>query len=84
MSLWLLALYVGIESMRDLVTHHRPEWWWLDPVAGLAVAAVAIKEGRQAWRGETCCAVPGVVAQQGCAFGADCAGAWCAVAPDSH
>ena len=25
-------------------------WWWLDACAGLAVAAVAVKEGRDAWR----------------------------------
>ena len=28
--------------------------WWLDPVIGLFIAFVAIKEGREAWRGETC------------------------------
>ena len=30
-------------------------WWWADPIAGLVIAAVAIREGRQAWRGEHCC-----------------------------
>jgi divalent metal cation (Fe/Co/Zn/Cd) transporter len=29
-------------------------WWWLDPVVGLAVAGVAIKEGVDAWRGDGC------------------------------
>jgi divalent metal cation (Fe/Co/Zn/Cd) transporter len=29
--------------------------WWLDPVAALVVAAVALKEGRQTWRGKGCC-----------------------------
>ncbi len=29
--------------------------WWLDPVIGLIIAAVALKEGREAWRGEDCC-----------------------------
>ncbi|MDQ6754036.1 MAG: cation transporter [Actinomycetota bacterium] len=29
--------------------------WWLDPIIGLIVAAVAVKEGREAWRGEDCC-----------------------------
>ena len=28
--------------------------WWLDPLIGLFIAFVAIKEGRAAWRGETC------------------------------
>ena len=36
--------------------------WWLDPIAALVIAAVALVEGRKAWRGESCecagCAVP--------------------------
>jgi divalent metal cation (Fe/Co/Zn/Cd) transporter len=28
--------------------------WWLDPLIGLFIAFVALKEGREAWRGETC------------------------------
>lgn len=35
-------------------------WWWADPTAALVIAAVAIREGIEAWRGEQCddCAVP--------------------------
>lgn len=29
--------------------------WWLDPAVGLLIAAAAVKEGREAWRGEGCC-----------------------------
>jgi divalent metal cation (Fe/Co/Zn/Cd) transporter len=32
--------------------------WWLDPVIGLLVAVLAVKEGREAWRGEDCCGQP--------------------------
>jgi divalent metal cation (Fe/Co/Zn/Cd) transporter len=34
--------------------------WWLDPVIGVFIAFVAVKEGREAWQGETCaaCASP--------------------------
>ncbi|HEX5927004.1 MAG TPA: cation transporter [Baekduia sp.] len=28
--------------------------WWLDPLIGLFIAFVAVKEGRGAWRGEVC------------------------------
>jgi divalent metal cation (Fe/Co/Zn/Cd) transporter len=28
--------------------------WWLDPLIGVFIAVVAVKEGRDAWRGETC------------------------------
>ena len=29
--------------------------WWLDAVVGLLIAAVAVKEGAEAWRGDGCC-----------------------------
>jgi divalent metal cation (Fe/Co/Zn/Cd) transporter len=29
--------------------------WWLDPAVGLAIAGVALAEGRSAWRGQACC-----------------------------
>jgi Co/Zn/Cd efflux system component len=28
-------------------------WWWADPVIALGLAAVAVREGREAWRGDT-------------------------------
>jgi divalent metal cation (Fe/Co/Zn/Cd) transporter len=131
LSFWLLAPYVAVESVRDLLVHHRPGstplgigltaaslllmpalglakrrlgarlgsgatagegsqnllcaylaaavlaglvaddlwgWWWLDPVAGLAVAAAAVREGREAWRGEGCgCVAPAGQGRPGCA-----------------
>jgi divalent metal cation (Fe/Co/Zn/Cd) transporter len=36
------------------VTAAWPGGWWLDPVIGLAIAAVAVREGTGAWRGEEC------------------------------
>jgi divalent metal cation (Fe/Co/Zn/Cd) transporter len=29
--------------------------WWADPLAALVIAGLALKEGREAWRGEMCC-----------------------------
>jgi divalent metal cation (Fe/Co/Zn/Cd) transporter len=29
--------------------------WWLDPIVGILIAAVAVKEGLEAWRGDGCC-----------------------------
>lgn len=43
--------------------------WWLDSAVGLLIAAVAVKEGREAWRGEGCCvaAPPGLAPREdGC------------------
>jgi divalent metal cation (Fe/Co/Zn/Cd) transporter len=34
--------------------------WWLDPAVALAIAAVCVREGQKAWRGEQCgCATCG-------------------------
>ncbi|MET8846398.1 cation transporter [Amycolatopsis sp. NPDC004625] len=30
-------------------------WWWADPAVALAIAGVAVLEGRTAWRGQHCC-----------------------------
>jgi divalent metal cation (Fe/Co/Zn/Cd) transporter len=35
--------------------------WWADPVAALLIAGVAVNEGRESWRGESCCTAPMVV-----------------------
>lgn len=29
--------------------------WWADPLAALVIAALAVREGRDAWRGDVCC-----------------------------
>lgn len=36
------------------VTTAWPGGWWLDPITGLGIAAVAVREGFEAWRGEQC------------------------------
>jgi divalent metal cation (Fe/Co/Zn/Cd) transporter len=140
-SFWLLAPYVAIESIHDLLIRHQPGitllgigltisslalmpalgivkqrlgarlgsgatagegaqnllcaslaaavlaglaanalwgWWWLDPIVGLAVAAVAVREGVVVWRGESCCAAPGLVNEDGCGCGPGCTDASCA------
>ena len=30
------------------------DWWWADPLAALGIAAVAVREGVENWRGEGC------------------------------
>ncbi len=39
--------------------------WWLDPAAGLVIAAAALREGVESWRGEGCCA-PAAEEDGGC------------------
>ena len=37
-----------------LILNATVGWWWADPIAALAIAALAINEGREAWQGEAC------------------------------
>jgi Co/Zn/Cd efflux system component len=41
--------------LAGLVLNAAFGWWWADPVVALGLAAVAVREGRAALRGETCC-----------------------------
>ncbi|MEW9531072.1 hypothetical protein [Microbispora sp. NPDC049125] len=51
----LLCAYLAGAVLAGLAANAAFGWWWLDPLIALAVAAVAVKEGRDAWRGEQCC-----------------------------
>jgi divalent metal cation (Fe/Co/Zn/Cd) transporter len=52
----LLCTYLSAVLLVGLVANATLGWWWADPVAALVIAAVAVKEGREAWRGDACCA----------------------------
>jgi divalent metal cation (Fe/Co/Zn/Cd) transporter len=51
----LLCSYLSAVLLGGLVLNATLGWGWADPLAGLVIAAVALKEGRDAWRGEGCC-----------------------------
>ncbi|GHG44186.1 hypothetical protein GCM10011331_02400 [Flavimobilis marinus] len=51
----LLCTYMSAAVLGGLVLNATLGWSWADPVAGLVIAAIAVKEGREAWRGEGCC-----------------------------
>jgi divalent metal cation (Fe/Co/Zn/Cd) transporter len=52
----LLCTYLSAAVLAGLVLNAALGWWWADPIAGLVLAALAVKEGRNAWRGDLCCA----------------------------
>ncbi|GAB7036308.1 cation transporter [Catenuloplanes niger JCM 9533] len=52
----LLCTYLSAVLLVGLVVNSLFGWGWADPVAALVIAAVAVKEGREAWRGDACCA----------------------------
>jgi divalent metal cation (Fe/Co/Zn/Cd) transporter len=37
------------------ITAAWPGGWWIDPVIGLGIAAVAVREGIGSWHGDDCC-----------------------------
>jgi divalent metal cation (Fe/Co/Zn/Cd) transporter len=51
----LLCTYLSAVLLAGLVVNSLFGWWWADPAAALVIAAVAVKEGRDAWRGIACC-----------------------------
>ncbi|MDQ2883457.1 MAG: cation transporter [Actinomycetota bacterium] len=51
----LLCAYLAAAVLVGLLANTALGWWWLDPVVGLSIAALAIREGGQAWRGQDCC-----------------------------
>ncbi|MGY1604390.1 cation transporter [Geodermatophilus sp. SYSU D00815] len=75
----LLCTYLSAVLLVGLVLNTTVGWGWADPIAGLVIAAVAVKEGVEAWRGDGCCAPgrsAGDAAEAGCA--GDAAEAGCA------
>ena len=54
----MLCAYLSVALLAGLGANALLGWWWADPIAGLAVAAVALREGRTGWRGDAaaCCA----------------------------
>jgi divalent metal cation (Fe/Co/Zn/Cd) transporter len=53
----LLCTYLSAVLLVGLGLNSLYGWSWADPLAALVIAAVAVREGREAWRGDTGCAV---------------------------
>lgn len=51
----MLCAYLAGALLVGLLGNALLGAWWLDPVVGLLIAVVAVKEGSEAWRGEGCC-----------------------------
>lgn len=52
----MLCTYLSAVLLVGLLANALLGWWWADPLAGLVIAAVAVREGLESWRGEACCA----------------------------
>jgi divalent metal cation (Fe/Co/Zn/Cd) transporter len=51
----MLCAYLSLALLAGLLANALAGWWWADPVAALAIAGIALNEGRESWRGEGCC-----------------------------
>jgi hypothetical protein len=51
----MLCAYLAGALLVGLLGNAIAGAWWLDPIVGLLIAGVAVKEGAEAWRGEGCC-----------------------------
>jgi divalent metal cation (Fe/Co/Zn/Cd) transporter len=75
----LLCTYLSAVLLVGLVLNATLGWSSADPIAALVIAAIAVKEGRDAWQGKGCCAptahtAPPVAESDacGCRPGCDC------------
>lgn len=51
----LLCAYLSAGLLVGLGANALLGLWWADPAAALAIAGVAVVEGRASWRGDACC-----------------------------
>ena len=54
----MLCAYLSVALLIGLGANALLGWWWADPLAALAIGAVALREGRASWSGkaDACCA----------------------------
>lgn len=65
---WLCVVSAAA-VLGSTVANAALDWWWLDPIIGLGIAGLAVREGRRAWAGKLCadCAPVGFDAAGSCA-----------------
>jgi divalent metal cation (Fe/Co/Zn/Cd) transporter len=51
----MLCAYLAGALLLGLLGNALAGAWWLDPIVGLLIAGLAVREGLDAWRGEGCC-----------------------------
>jgi divalent metal cation (Fe/Co/Zn/Cd) transporter len=51
----LICAYLSVALLVGLGANALFGWWWADPSAALVIAAVALREGVQTWKGDACC-----------------------------
>lgn len=57
----LICTYLSAAVLAGLILNSLLGWWWADAIAGLVIAAFAIREGIEAWRGDACATSVGMI-----------------------
>ena len=79
----LLCTYLSAVLLVGLALNSLFGWSWADPIAALVIAAVAVREGLEAWRGDSCCNPvaalhPDTTQQHDCSCAPGCTESCCA------
>jgi divalent metal cation (Fe/Co/Zn/Cd) transporter len=61
----LICAYLSATVLIGLLLNSVFGWWWVDAIAGLVIAAFAIREGIEAWRGDACATSVGMLLDEG-------------------
>ncbi|WP_259606883.1 MULTISPECIES: cation transporter [Microbacterium] len=57
----LICTYLSAALLVGLVLHAGLGWWWADSLAALVIAGFAVREGVEAWSGDTCATSVGML-----------------------
>lgn len=61
----LICSYLSAAVLIGLLLNSGFGWWWADSLAGVVIAAFALREGVKAWRGDACATSIGMVLEDG-------------------
>jgi len=61
----LICTYLSAAVLVGLLANSLFGWWWADAVAGLVIAAFAVREGVEAWKGDACATSVGMILEDG-------------------
>jgi divalent metal cation (Fe/Co/Zn/Cd) transporter len=66
-----LCAYLSAILLGGLIVNALFGWWWADPLAGMIMIPIIVREGIEGLRGETCCESP-LAAESSCHQDACC------------
>ncbi|HWI32488.1 MAG TPA: cation transporter [Microbacterium sp.] len=57
----LICAYLSAAVLAGLALNSLLGWWWADAVAALVIAGFAVREGLEAWKGDSCATSIGMI-----------------------